>query len=219
MSGFYRRALSKLNRLNLEQCRELLVSASQEIFRLDTVLDSLPCGILVCDEKHRLLMANKAALRFLPMSYTEGELLWELLPDEPVANFFQQVLKHGDRVLEHEMDIQTQGPPGPNRLLSISVHPLVEKRHITGSLVYMEDITEKRGREVRLRRAENLASLTTLAAGVAHEIKNPLGAISIHLQLLRKALNKKEKQQEPETDALVDKYFSVLNEEVDRLTA
>jgi len=46
MSGFYRRALSKLNRLNLEQCRELLVSASQEIFRLDTVLDSLPSGIL-----------------------------------------------------------------------------------------------------------------------------------------------------------------------------
>jgi len=215
MSGFYRRALSKLNRLNLEQCRELLVSASQEIFRLDTVLDSLPCGILVCDEKHRLLMANKAALRFLPMSYTEGDLLWELIPDERIANFFQQTLKRGGRLLEQEMDLQTQGPPGPSRLLSISVHPLVEKRHITGSLVYIEDITEKRGREVRLRRAENLASLTTLAAGVAHEIKNPLGAISIHLQLLRKALGKKEKQQD--TDALVDKYFSVLNEEVDRL--
>jgi len=217
MSSFYRRALSKLNRLNLEQCRELLVSASQEIFRLDTVLDSLPCGILVCDEKHRLLMANKAALRFLPMSYTEGDLLWELIPDEPIANFFQQVLKNGDKVLEHEMDIHTQGP-GSGRLLSISVHPLVEKRHITGSLVYIEDITEKRGREVRLRRAENLASLTTLAAGVAHEIKNPLGAISIHLQLMRKALDKNKNQQEPAaTDALVDKYFSVLNEEVDRL--
>jgi signal transduction histidine kinase len=217
MSGFYRRALSKLNRLSLEQCRELLVSASQEIFRLDTVLDSLPSGILVCDEKHRLLMANKAALRFLPISHTEGEVLWELIPDEHIADFFQQALKRGDRLLEQELDLQTQGPPGPSRLLSISVHPLVEKRHITGSLVYIEDITEKRGREVRLRRAENLASLTTLAAGVAHEIKNPLGAISIHLQLLRKALDKKEKRKEPETDALVDKYFSVLNEEVDRL--
>jgi signal transduction histidine kinase len=232
MSGFYRRALSKLNRLNLEQCRELLVSASQEIFRLDTVLDSLPCGILVCDEKHRLLMANKAALRFLPLINTEGGLLWELIPDENIANFFQQALGRGGRVLEHEMNIHTQGPSkgtgkgqgpgkgpgagaGPSRLLSISVHPLVEKRRITGSLVYIEDITEKRGREVRLRRAENLASLTTLAAGVAHEIKNPLGAISIHLQLMRKALDKKEKQQDSE--ALIDKYFSVLNEEVDRL--
>jgi len=217
MSGFYQRALSKLNRLNLEQCRELLVSASHEIFRLDTVLDSLPSGILVCDENHRLLMANKAALRFLPISYTEGELLWELIPDERIANFFQQTLERGDKLLEQEMDLQTQGPPGPNRLLSISVHPLVEKRHITGALVYIEDITEKRGREVRLRRAENLASLTTLAAGVAHEIKNPLGAISIHLQLLRKALDKKEKRHDKETDTLIDKYFSVLNEEVERL--
>jgi len=211
MSGFYRRALSKLNRLNLEQCRELLVSASQEIFRFDTVLDSLPCGILVCDEKHRLLMANKSALRFLPLSYTEGGLLWELIPDEYIANFFQQSLKRGDRLLEQEMDLHTPGGP-PGRLLSISIHPLVEKRKITGSLVYIEDITEKRGREVRLRRAENLASLTTLAAGVAHEIKNPLGAISIHLQLLRKALDKKQESAE-----LIDKYFSVLNEEVDRL--
>jgi signal transduction histidine kinase len=235
MSGFYRRALSKLNRLNLEQCRELLVSASQEIFRFDTVLDSLPCGILVCDEKHRLLMANKSAMRFLPLSYTEGGLLWELIPDEPIANFFQQALRRGDRALEQEMDIHTQGQGpgmGPGRLLSISVHPLVEKRRITGSLVYIEDITEKRGREIRLRRAENLASLTTLAAGVAHEIKNPLGAISIHLQLLRKALDKKGKRQvspaeralasegsppDAPTDALIDKYFSVLNEEVDRL--
>jgi signal transduction histidine kinase len=224
MSGFYRRALSKLNRLNLDQCRELLVSASQEIFRLDTVLDSLPNGILVCDEKHRLLMANKSALRFLPLSYTEGGLLWELIPDEPIANFFQQALGRGHRALEHEMNIHTQGPvpgtglgpgTGPGRLLSISVHPLVEKRKITGSLVYIEDITEKRGREVRLRRAENLASLTTLAAGVAHEIKNPLGAISIHLQLMRKALDKNGKHHE--TEALVDRYFSVLNEEVDRL--
>jgi signal transduction histidine kinase len=217
MSGFYRRALSKLDRLNLERCRELLVSASQEIFRLDTVLDSLPCGILVCDEKHRLLMANKAALRFLPISCTEGGLLWELVPDENIADFFQESLERGDRLLEQEMALHTQGPPGPGRLLSISVHPLVEKRRITGSLVYIEDITEKRGREVRLRRAENLASLTTLAAGVAHEIKNPLGAISIHLQLLRKALDKKEKRHGKETDTLIDKYFSVLNEEVDRL--
>jgi len=221
MSGFYRRALSKLNRLNLEQCKELLVSASQEIFRLDTVLDSLPSGILVCDEKYRLLMANKSALRFLPISYTEGGILWELIPDDNVADFFQQSLKRGDRVLEQEMDLHTPGGP-PGRLLSISVHPLVEKRKITGSLVYIEDITEKRGREVRLRRAENLASLTTLAAGVAHEIKNPLGAISIHLQLLRKALERNpldKKGKQKESAALIDKYFSVLNEEVDRLNS
>jgi len=103
----------------------------------------------------------------------------------------------------------------------------VDKRRITGSLVHINDITEKRGREVRLRRAENLASLTTLAAGVAHEIKNPLAAISIHLQLMQKMLGKgggkndASKNDSAKTgkqqDELIAKYFNIINEEVDRL--
>jgi signal transduction histidine kinase len=71
----------------------------------------------------------------------------------------------------------------------VSVLPLVLDRKVQGSLVTVEDVTEKRHREARLRRIENLASLTTLAAGVAHEIKNPLGSISIHIQLARKMLS------------------------------
>jgi signal transduction histidine kinase len=86
----------------------------------------------------------------------------------------------------------------------------VRNHRITGSLIYIEDITEKRSRESRLRQAENLASLTTLAAGVAHEIKNPHGSISIHLQLMRKALAKNQ-------DTSLNRYLSVLNEEVERL--
>jgi PAS domain S-box-containing protein len=210
MSDFYRRALSKIERLTAGQCRELLVSASAEMVRLETVLDSLPSCILVCDEKHSLIMANKSAMRLLPLNGTEGGLLWNLVDDERLAAFFQQTLQSGDRVLEREMDAETQGT---RRLLSISVYPLVDKRRITGSLVYVEDITEKRNRETRLRRAENLASLTTLAAGIAHEIKNPLGAISIHLQLMQKKLAINEENADP----VISKYFGILNEEVDRL--
>jgi signal transduction histidine kinase len=178
------------------------------------VLDSLPSGILVCAEKHSLVKANKSALRLLPLAHAEGPL-WELIPDENMAAFLQQTLSSSDNVLEHEMNISMQGH---KRLLSLSVHPLVDRRRITGSLIYIDDISEKRSREIRLRRAENLASLTTLAAGVAHEIKNPLGAISIHLQLMQKALagsgNKDGKKQ---TKPLFDKYFNIINEEIDRL--
>jgi PAS domain S-box-containing protein len=209
MRPFYRRALSKIEKLTVEQCRELIVSAAGEIRRLETVLESLPTGILVCDEKHSLIVVNKAALRFFPLGRKEG-CLWELIPDEYFAGFFRQVLQSGDRILEHEMNIDTLGV---NHLLSISVLPLVEKRKITGSLIYIEDITEKRNRETRLRRAENLASLTTLAAAVAHEIKNPLGAISIHLQLMQKSIAKNDSQ----PNQSIQKYLSILNDEVDRL--
>jgi len=216
MSDFYRRALSKS--LTEAQYRELLVSASGEIFRLKAVLDSLPSGILVCDERHSLVMANKSALRLLPLSHSEGHPLWELVPDEDVAAFIRGTLTDGDRVLEHEAVLEVRGR---NRLLSIGVHPLVDRGHISGSIVHVEDVTEKRARETRLRRAENLAGLTTLAAGVAHEIKNPLGSISIHLQLMRKAL---DSGIVPDVTggggggaSLFDKYLGILDEEVDRL--
>ncbi|MDR0495968.1 MAG: PAS domain-containing sensor histidine kinase [Treponema sp.] len=227
MSGFYRRALSKIGKLTAEQCRELLVSASSEILRLQTVLDSLPSGILVCDEHHSLILANKSSLRLLPLGHLEspsflgGSSLWGSIPDESLAAFFEKSLKNGDRVTEREMNVETQGT---NRLLAISILPLVDRRRITGSLIHIEDITEKRGKETRLRRAENLASLTTLAASVAHEIKNPLGAISIHLQLMQKALAQSGTGKGGtvldgsfQHNEVIDKYFNILNEEVDRL--
>jgi PAS domain S-box-containing protein len=230
MRDFYKGALKKLGKLTGEQSKELLVTAVAEIDRLKTVLDSLADGILVCDTRHNLVMANKYAERYLPMSYVESgnEPLWRVVRDERIAEFFETTLSGGDRVEEREFDVDIKGL---NRLLSISVLPLVQEHQVTGSLIYLEDITEKRGREARLRRAENLASLTTLAAGVAHEIKNPLGSISIHIQLMQKAMVKNRELfgnahpagtdsigQEPVPYFdLLDKYIAVVNEEVDRL--
>ena len=218
MSDFYKRVSRKFDKLNAEQLRELLVSAAEGKNILEIVLDSLPDGILVCNDQHCLITANKSAGRMLPLNYSDSGKtpLWMAVHDERVVDFFQNVLINGDKVLEREIDIEMQGI---NRLLSISILPMVKNHRIIGSLIYMEDITEKRSREAQLRRVENLASLTTLAAGVAHEIKNPLGSISIHLQLMQKVLDKaanpsaKEKKEEK----LLKKYVTVLNEEVDRL--
>jgi PAS domain S-box-containing protein len=230
MRDFYKRALKKLNKLTGEQSKDLLTAAVAEIDRLETVLDSLTDGILVCDTRHNLMMANKYAERFLLLNSAEpgNEPLWRAVKDERIAEFFETALSRGDRVEEREFDVEIKGM---NRLLAISVLPLVQERQVTGSLIYVEDITEKRGREARLRRAENLASLTTLAAGVAHEIKNPLGSISIHIQLMQKAMAKNRelcgRARPGEEDGgnrmpasyfdLMDKYIAVVNEEVDRL--
>ena len=210
MSDFYRQALKKQDKLTAEQYRELLASASEELNRTEAVLDSITDGILVCDGNHTLVLVNKSAQRLLPMSHAEGVPVWTAVRDERITDFFRKTLLDSDRVQDREIDIALQGQ---NRLLSISILPLVSRHRIAGSLIYIEDITEKRGRESRLRRAENLASLTTLAAGVAHEIKNPLGSISIHLQLMQKTLAKiSEEDAKP-----LRKYIDVLNEEVDRL--
>jgi PAS domain S-box-containing protein len=218
MNDFFKRALKKYDKLTAEQRLELLVSAIDGISRLETVLDSLPDGILVCDENHILIMANKAAQRLLSFSYSDSGKtpLWMAIHNERIVEFFEETLLSGDKVQDREIDVEIQGR---DRLLSISVLPLVLKHRITGSLIYMEDITDKRSREARLRRAENLASLTTVAAGVAHEIKNPLGSISIHLQLMQKVLDKRSGNagQSDLCDDQMTKYIGILNEEVDRL--
>jgi len=215
MVQFFRRALKKLDKLDMEKHRSLLVSAVNQISLLETVYDSIDVGILVCDEQNNLVFVNKCAKRLMPINFSEGINIYSAIIDEKLVEFFKEILNNRDKVIDREIDFEHNDR---NRLISVNVVPLVRERHITGSLIYLDDITEKRKEEAHLRRAENLASLTTLAAGVAHEIKNPLGSISIHLQLLQKALAKKTKDDEDDSKlSNTDRYFSVIKEEIERL--
>jgi len=230
MRQFLKRALQKVEVLKPEQIRNLLGLSAKEIDRLETVMDSLIRGVLVCDTANKLILANKAARRFFSIvSYEQGrETIWSVIPEEPVAEFLAQTLLSTDKAEEREFYVDVNGI---QRLLAVSVMPVVQDRQITGSVILIEDITERRNREAMLRRMESLASLTTLAAGVAHEIKNPLGALSIHVQLIQKAMDAQEKlcsalqstkSQENECEPYkyfrqVDKYIKVINEEIDRL--
>ena len=209
MPDFYQRAIKKIDKLNPEQRIELLFSSVKRINLLKTMTDSIDVGILVCDEKNKLVLANKCALRLLPINFIEGIELWSAIKNEKIIDFLKDILFYSERVIGSEIDIVHHER---TKLLSFNVVPLVEDRKIKGTLIYFFDITEKRKTEARLRRMENLASLTTLAAGVAHEIKNPLGSISIHLQLLQKTLTKMGNCGEK-----TDKYMNVIKEEIDRL--
>lgn len=232
MRQFIKRAIQRIGNLNPEQFRELLLSSSREIDRLETALDSLPTGILVCDTSQKLILANKFARRFLSIvSFEQGrEFIWSVIPDELVAEFLTLTLLSGDKAEEREFYVEVLGM---QRLLSVSVMPMVQDHQVSGSLVLVDDITEKRSREARMRRTENLASLTTLAAGVAHEIKNPLGSISIHVQLIQKTLDKSKKlfyesrhsgfrrnvKAADDYFGNLDKYLKIVNEEIERLNS
>ena len=191
---------------------------------MELVLDSMKDGVMVADVEHHYLLSNKAAERYVPMVNGGGgassvsvaepgdKKLWEVIADRDIAAFVQGTLESQETVIDKEFNIDTGGV---TRLLAISVGPIVDAGQIRGTMLHIEDISEKRGREARLRRAESLASLTTLAAGVAHEIKNPLGSIGIHIQLMQRALDK-EKGRRVAVDELRE-YIEVVNEEVDRL--
>ncbi|MBN2874838.1 MAG: PAS domain-containing sensor histidine kinase, partial [Spirochaetales bacterium] len=162
-----------------------------------------------CDEDHVPILVNKSAERLLPLSQLElfESPLWDSLRDDELASFFEMALTEEESVLDREFVLDASTG---TRILALSVTPLVRDKRIRGTLIHVEETTDKRRREARLRRAESLASLTTLAAGVAHEIKNPLGSISIHVQLMRKLLG--DSAQEP-----LYRYIDIVTEEIDRL--
>ena len=142
MRQFIKRALQKTDELKPSQIQDLLLSATKEIDRLETVLDSLPRGILVCDTAHNLILANKAARRFLSIvSYEQArETIWSVISDERVAEFLANTLLSADKAEEREFDIDVKGM---QRLLSVSVMPMVQERQVTGSLILVDDITER----------------------------------------------------------------------------
>jgi two-component system, sporulation sensor kinase E len=209
---FVERALEKIPRLGAEQMRSLLHALAEENGRMEAALDSMLDGIVVCDQDHLPIIYNKSAERMLRLSGPDPaeRPLWQSVEDDDLAEFLRTTLEGEDTVLDKEFGLESKGA---TRLVAASVSPLVSRGRIEGALVHLEEITEKRRREAQLRRAESLASLTTLAAGVAHEIKNPLGALSIHMQLIKRSLQGKDKI----APADLERHLAVVDEEIDRL--
>jgi PAS domain S-box-containing protein len=212
MRGFIERALNKLDKLDNTQIRTLIHDLASEHEQMQIVLDSMNDAVVVSDNDHYLVMVNKAAERLLPL--IPGELaehrLWEIINDDEISSFVYRTLEAEDSVWDVEFNLEHQGA---TRILLLSLFPLVRNGHVTGNILRVEDVTERKSKEARLRRAESLASLTTLAAGVAHEIKNPLGSIGIHIQLIQKELAALEETERER----IQSYIDVVNEEVNRL--
>ncbi|WP_319476699.1 ATP-binding protein [Marispirochaeta aestuarii] len=213
MRKFLNRALKKIGKLNIDQIRSLIMDVVQENELLEMVLYSMTDGVVVLDEKHSVILLNKAAERLFP--FKNGDVverpLWDALADSSLSEFFHKALVEHENIEDKEISLQTSAS---TRVLSCTMMPLVREGRIQGGLLHIEDITEKKAKEARLRRAENLAALTTLTAGVAHEIKNPLGSISIHIQLIQKSLGNGANGKNTET---IQNYLDIVNEEVERL--
>ncbi|HVP18453.1 MAG TPA: ATP-binding protein [Spirochaetia bacterium] len=211
MRKFIQKALDRLGKMDTAQVRALIVRVSEENDLLGMLLDSMTDGIVVTDRDHRVILLNKSAERLFPFEGDEtgNRPLWDRLGDRDLSEFFSATLRSQEKVSDREFTLGDGTP----RTVSVSILPLVSEGSVQGNVVHIEDVTEKRSKEARLRRAESLASLTTLAAGVAHEIKNPLGSMGIHLQLIQKKIAGKESIDPKE----IAQHLDVISEEVDRL--
>ena len=219
MRDYVKRVSEMLPKLSQEQLKTVLNSITTENEMLDSILESLSTGLIVVDRKWKILKINKIAERYISFMYysdeAKGENLrvWEFISEPEISEFLKKCADEDKTNVSEEFT--TTDSIGSVRFLTVSIFSLVHNSEMRGNIIKIYDITEKRKQEVKLRRMENMAGLTNLAAGMAHEIKNPLGAISIHIQLIQRAVNKKRSTDGMLPDKkLLEEHLDVVNEEI-----
>ena len=222
MRGYVKRVKQKAEKLSKEQVLTLLEDIVDENESLYSVLESLSTGLLIINDDFKLVRYNQIAESWLPFSERLEDILgsenpiWEYIEDEDIAAFLERCLKKNVTNSSEEFSTVTSG--GTVRFLTVTIAPLINEGELNGKMILVRDITEKKNQDILLHRMENLANLTNLAAGMAHEIKNPLGAISIHIQLIQKALEKaRENSGILPAKKFVEDHIDVVNEEIEHL--
>jgi PAS domain S-box-containing protein len=179
------------------------------------ILQSIPTGILTVNRDGLITAVNPTAEAVLKRS--ASDLL---------GNSYESVFSKGetirdvlDRALLTHQHVHQKDLPYEHRdraLQTIRVSTVEMKEddgQPAGVLLQAQDVTEWLGLEQRVRVAEKLSALHTLSAGVAHELRNPLGAMDLNLHLLEEELK--------EQGVLVKEtahYLQVVNAECRRLS-
>lgn len=222
MRSYVKRLSKKAEKLPKEQLLALVDDLVEENEGLYAILESLSTGLLIVDEDFILLRNNTIVESQIDFKFyledprVSQQPIYEILDDEEISAFIKKCHKKGTTNSSEDFSTVTSG--GTVRFLTVTIMPLVHQGELNGRIILVRDITEKKKQDVLVHRMENLANLTNLAAGMAHEIKNPLGAISIHIQLVKKAIDKaRENEDKLPAKKFVEDHITIVNEEIDHL--
>jgi two-component system sensor histidine kinase HydH len=169
------------------------------------LVEHMPDGLVSVSDGGEILTVNGRARVLLGLADPPvGKPVSALGPTWEAV--FQRV-RGGQRVLEEETESRSvAGDPIPLAVSASRVQGMDGEE--LGAVILLRDLREVRTLQERLRRSERLASLGQLAAGVAHEIRNPLSSIRGFAQLFRKRFEDGSEDQ---------RYAEVMVQEVDRL--
>ena len=212
LSGYLAEGLRRTG-VQLEQASNQL--ADLQAFN-QHVIDSLKSGLATTDMTGRLLTFNHAAESITGIKAVDavGKSALDVLQlPEPYRALFQSIEKHAALV---RYEYMYHPPVGKDIEIGISSSPLVTPRGESGFIFTFRDVTDARRRDREARVQQRLAAVGEMAAGIAHEIRNPLASMAGSIQILRDELPLTDEQSQlmdivlRESDRLNDTIKSFL---------
>ncbi len=188
-SSFIDKLLSRLDRLSPKQVQTLVDRLLRDKGFLESVFEALREGVLILAPDGQVTFLNSAAARLFGLDSDKAT-------GQPISKLVRGLdwdsLSGGDHPIAVSRDLEVFYPE--HRFLNFYLSPIVEDvegspRHL-GTVMLVRDLTEARRTSEENLESEKLNALTLLAAGVAHEIGNPLNSLGIHLQLLERKIKK-----------------------------
>ncbi len=211
------RVLGRLDTLDSVNLANLVQRLARERGVFEEIFNTLQEGVLVIRDDGAIEYANDSALRLIGLGGDDlsGQTLWRLVPG--LRNSLGAVLDGEGGigtapVVAREFELTYPEP----RVVRLYMVPFrgTGGRQARRFAVILTDVTkEKESTEARIE-SERTSSILLLAAGVAHELGNPLNSLTIHLQLIARKLKKLRATRETES---VAESLEICREEVTRL--
>ena len=156
---------------------------------LKNIIDSMPSALIGVDPDGRVTHWNKEARRMtrLEADHVEGVAIDKIVPQ------FSEYLDHLRTAIRNRTPRTIEKVPyerrGKTRYTDIVIYPLIDNG-VQGAVIRVDDITDRVRFEEMVVQSEKMASVGGLAAGMAHEINNPLGGIMMGAQNIQRRLSK-----------------------------
>ena len=163
---------------------------------LHNILESLTTGVIVIDRKGRITTFNLSAgliTGYLPDKIV-GKKLKEIFPEELYDEVLNPLIRAKDKNKSLERIFVTSDDRRID--LRVSASPMANPGGSdSGTVFIIQDITQLKYLEDEVQRGQRLSAMGEMAAGIAHEIRNPLGSIELFASLLKKDLSEDNEKQ------------------------
>ena len=185
-SGFLEKLVARLDRVEPGEIQQIVTRLIQEKGFLENVFEALQEGLIILDPDGKIMFLNRAACQFFGLDPSDA--LGEQIATK--IRGIENVSLNGSKQ-SVSRDIEVFYPE--HRRLNFYLAPIDDPKNFElplGHVMLIRDTTSTHAETQENIESERLNALTLLAAGVAHEIGNPLNSLDIHLQLMERKIRK-----------------------------